>query len=175
MSDLKSLVRIVEGFPNREVSFKDISSVLADGPSLRRLIDEMVTTLEGVEVDIVVGPEARGFLVGMPLAYALGAGFVPARRPGKLPPPTRAFTYSLEYGVGVLEIYRHAIKPGMKVAIVDDLLATGGTVQAVASIIEALGGTVVACCFAIELLGLGGRELLTKYDVKSVVQFQPGE
>lgn len=169
--DIRENIRIIEGFPKEGISFKDVTTLLQNGNALRHTIDEIVKDLEDKKVDVVVGPEARGFLFGVPVAYALGCGFVPVRKPGKLPFDTIKMSYDLEYGSDELEIHKDAIKPGQRVAIVDDLLATGGTVSAVAKLIEQAGGEVVSLNFVIELTELNGRDKLSKYDVKSIVDY----
>ena len=155
--DLKEKIRVIEGFPKEGISFKDITTLVADGEAFKESIDRIVEHLKDKNVDVILGPEARGFIFGVPVAYALGVGFVPVRKKGKLPAETVSVDYSLEYGVDVLEIHKDAIKKGQKVAIVDDLLATGGTVEAVAKLVEKVGAEVVALDFAIELTELKGR------------------
>ncbi|MGH4051381.1 MAG: adenine phosphoribosyltransferase [Clostridium sp.] len=169
--ELKNSIRIVENFPKQGISFKDITTLLQDGEVLKYTIDLMVADLKDKQVDVIVGPEARGFLFGVPVAYALGAGFVPVRKPGKLPWGVIEIEYELEYGVDTLEIHKDAIKPGQKVAIVDDLLATGGTVAAVTKLIEQMGGEVVSLNFVIELTGLNGKNKLKGYDIMSLVKY----
>lgn len=170
--DLKSKIRVIENFPKEGISFKDITTILKDGEYLRQVVDELSNQLKDLNVDIIVGPEARGFLVGTPVAYNLGIGFVPIRKPGKLPAETLTYEYDLEYGSDSLQIHKDAIKPGQRVAILDDLLATGGTVAATTKLIEELGGEVVSVNFLIELTGLKGREILEKYDVRSLVKYE---
>ncbi|MGY0375087.1 adenine phosphoribosyltransferase [Clostridium sp. JNZ J1-5] len=169
--ELKESIRIIEGFPKEGISFKDITTLLKDGSAFKNAVDELVNYLKDKNIDIIVGPEARGFLFGTPVAYALGAGFVPVRKKGKLPCDTIKVEYDLEYGTDVLEVHKDAIKPGQRVAIVDDLLATGGTMQSVVKLIEQLGGEVVSLDFVIELTDLKGREKLKKYDVMSLVEY----
>jgi len=169
--DLKDSIRIIEDFPKDGISFKDITTLLQDGNVLKYTIDGMVAYLKDKHVDVIVGPEARGFLFGVPVAYALGVGFVPVRKPGKLPYETIEIEYALEYGTDKLEIHKDAIKPGQKVAIVDDLLATGGTVAAVTKLIEQMGGIVVSLNFVIELTGLNGKGKLQDYDIMSLVKY----
>jgi adenine phosphoribosyltransferase len=169
--DLKDSIRIIENFPKEDISFKDITTLLQDGNVLKYTIDKMVEDLKNKQIDVIVGPEARGFLFGVPVAYALGAGFVPVRKPGKLPCDTIEIEYDLEYGTDKLEIHKDAIKPGQKVAIVDDLLATGGTVAAVTKLIEQMGGEVVSLNFVIELTDLNGKEKLKGYNIKSLVKY----
>ena len=169
--DLKEKIRVIEGFPKEGISFKDITTLVADGEAFKESIDRIVEHLKDKNVDVILGPEARGFIFGVPVAYALGVGFVPVRKKGKLPAETVSVDYSLEYGVDVLEIHKDAIKKGQKVAIVDDLLATGGTVEAVAKLVEKVGAEVVALDFAIELTELKGRDQLEGYEFMSLVQY----
>ena len=169
--DLKQTVRVIENFPKEGISFKDITTLLQNGEALKFAIDEIIADLKDKDVDLIVGPEARGFLMGTPVAYGMGVGFVPVRKPGKLPWEVESFEYDLEYGSNILEIHKDAIKPGQKVAIVDDLLATGGTMEAAADLIEKLGGEVVSMQFLIELEDLDGREKLTKYNVNSLIKY----
>lgn len=169
--DLKEKIRVIEGFPKEGISFKDITTLVADGEAFKESIDRIVEHLKDKNVDVILGPEARGFIFGVPVAYALGVGFVPVRKKGKLPAETVSVEYSLEYGVDVLEIHKDAIKKGQKVAIVDDLLATGGTVEAVAKLVEKVGAEVVALDFAIELTELRGRDKLEGYEIMSLVQY----
>ncbi|AQS10778.1 adenine phosphoribosyltransferase [Clostridium saccharobutylicum] len=169
--DLKEKIRIVEDFPKKGISFKDITTLIGDGEGLRGAIDAIVEHLKDKNIDLIVGPEARGFIFGVPVAYALGIGFVPVRKPGKLPAETISVSYDLEYGQDVLEIHKDAIKPGQRVAIVDDLLATGGTVEAVAKLIEQAGGVVASLDFVTELTELNGKDKLKGYDVLSLVEY----
>ena len=169
--DLKEKIRVIEGFPKEGISFKDITTLVADGEAFKESIDRIVEHLKDKNVDVILVPEARGFIFGVPVAYALGVGFVPVRKKGKLPAETVSVDYSLEYGVDVLEIHKDAIKKGQKVAIVDDLLATGGTVEAVAKLVEKVGAEVVALDFAIELTELKGRDKLEGYEIMSLVQY----
>ncbi|PRR77348.1 Adenine phosphoribosyltransferase [Clostridium liquoris] len=169
--DLKEKIRVIEGFPREGISFKDVTTLLNDKEAFKFTIDTIAEYLKDKNVDVIVGPEARGFLFGAPIAYALGAAFVPVRKKGKLPSETISVSYELEYGTDILEIHKDAIKPGQKVAIVDDLLATGGTIQSVAKLVESVGGEVVSLDFVIELTDLKGREKLQKYDLLSLVQY----
>jgi adenine phosphoribosyltransferase len=169
--NLKDKVRIIEDFPKKGISFKDVTTLLQDREALRESIDVIANHLKDKKIDIVIGPEARGFLFGVPVAYVLGAGFVPVRKPGKLPYETIKTSYDLEYGSDALEIHKDAIKKGQRVAIVDDLLATGGTVAAVAKLVEESGGEVVAIDFLIELTELKGREKIAQYDIMSVIDY----
>lgn len=170
--DLKSKIRVIENFPVEGISFKDITTLTKDKDAFRRAVDIVVEDLRDKKVDYIVGPEARGFLFGAAVAYALGVGFIPVRKPGKLPADTEKFDYELEYGTSTLEIHTDAIEKGDNIAIVDDLLATGGTMLSAASLIEKLGGNVVAMEFLIELESLKGREKLGKYYINSLVQYE---
>ncbi len=169
--DLKEKVRIIEDFPKAGISFKDISTLIGDGEAFRYSIDQMVSYLKNKNVDLIVGPEARGFIFGVPVAYALGVGFVPVRKPGKLPYKTTKIEYALEYGTDALEIHEDAIKPGQRVAIVDDLLATGGTIEAVTKLVEKVGGEVVSLNFVIELEELKGRDKLVGHDIMTLLKY----
>ncbi len=170
--DLKEKIRSIPDFPIKGVLFRDITTLLKDKDGYSALIDAIVESLDGKQVDLVIGPEARGFVIGSALAYALHAGFVLARKPGKLPCDTIRYEYGLEYGTDVLEIHKDAIQPGQKVVIVDDLLATGGTALATIKLVEQAGGEVVGVRFAIELTSeFDGRKPLEGYDVKSVMQY----
>ena len=169
--ELKNKIRIIEDFPKAGISFKDVTTVLQDKEALKYTIDAFVEYLKDKNIDIIVGPEARGFLFGTPVAYALGAGFVPVRKKGKLPYDTISVKYDLEYGSDELEIHKDAIKPGQRVAVIDDLLATGGTIGAVAKLVEQVGGEVVSVNFLVELTDLKGRDKLEGYDVMSLVEY----
>ena len=169
--DLKDTVRSIPDYPEKGILFRDITTLLKDKDAFNSLIEQIARSLEGKAVDAVVGPEARGFIMGAPISFAIHAGFIPARKPGKLPCETESMEYALEYGTDKLEIHRDAIKKGMRVAVVDDLLATGGTAKAVCKLIEKMGGEVVAVRFAIELSELDGRETLCGYDVDSVIKY----
>ncbi|MBD7911508.1 MULTISPECIES: adenine phosphoribosyltransferase [Clostridium] len=170
--NLKDKIRVIEDFPKEGISFKDITTLIGDGEAFKASIDEIVNHLKDKNVDLIVGPEARGFIFGVPVAYALGVGFVPVRKKGKLPGETVSVDYGLEYGTDTLEIHKDAIKKGQKVAIVDDLLATGGTIEAVARLVESVGGEVVSLDFAIELTELKGRDKLEGYDILSLVDYE---
>lgn len=170
--DLQKMIRVVEDFPETGISFKDITPLLRDAKSFQFAIDQFVAYGRARQVDVVVGPEARGFVIAAPLAYALGVGFVPIRKPGKLPAGTLRKEYALEYGKDALEIHRDAIHPGDRILIVDDLLATGGTISASVDLVEQLGGTVTGMCFLIELLALHGRDRLRAYDVNTLIQYE---
>lgn len=170
--DLKSKIRVVEDFPKAGISFKDITTLLQDGKAYKEAVMRCVELLGDKEYDLIVGPEARGFLLGAPMSVLTEKGFVPVRKPGKLPYETVCHEYELEYGVDKLEVHKDAITPGSRVLIVDDLLATGGTAKAVCDLVEHLGGEVVGLAFLIELEFLGGREVLSAYDVYSVIPFE---
>ncbi|WP_297420798.1 adenine phosphoribosyltransferase [Clostridium sp.] len=169
--DLKEKIRVIENFPKEGISFKDITTLIGDGKALKEAIDQIVKHLEDKKVDLIVGPEARGFIFGVPVAYALGIGFVPVRKPGKLPGETISINYGLEYGEDQLQLHKDSIKPGQRVAVVDDLLATGGTVEGVAKLIEQARGEVVSLDFVIELTELNGKDKLKGYDVLSLVKY----
>lgn len=169
--DLKEKIRVIENFPKEGISFKDITTLIADKEGLKASIDAIVDYLKDKNIDLIVGPEARGFIFGVPVAYAMGIGFVPVRKPGKLPAETISVTYDLEYGSDEIQIHKDAIKPGQRVAIVDDLLATGGTVEAVTKLIEQAGGVVASVDFVTELTDLKGRDKLKGYDVMSLVEY----
>jgi adenine phosphoribosyltransferase len=169
--DLKSKIRVIENFPVEGISFKDITTLTRDKEAYKYSIDKIVEDLRSRGVDYVVGPEARGFLIGAAVAYGLGVGFIPVRKPGKLPGTIASNEYELEYGTNTLEIHTDAIKKGDRIAIVDDLLATGGTVLSAAKLIESLGGEVVAIEFLIELESLKGREKIKDYYINSLVKY----
>ncbi|MDN4595181.1 adenine phosphoribosyltransferase [Polycladomyces subterraneus] len=169
--DFKEKIRVIPDFPQPGIRFKDITTLLKEGPAYRAAIDTMVERLKDKQIDLIVGPEARGFVVGAPLAYALGAGFVPVRKAGKLPGETIETEYSLEYGKDKLAIHRDAIQPGQRVLVADDLLATGGTISATINLVRQLQGELVGAAFFIELTYLNGREKLQGIDVFSLVQY----
>ena len=171
MSDLRSMIREVEDFPTPGVGFKDVTPLLADAELLRRTVDELANWVKSKDADLVLGAEARGFWIGSAIAVAAGVGFVPARRPGKLPPETVSATYALEYGQNSLELHPDLIPQGAKVVIHDDVLATGGTVEAIKGLVEQLGGVVVGACFIIELTFLGGRERLGGLDLQALITY----
>ena len=170
--DLKEKIRVIENFPSEGISFKDITTLIGDGEGLKASIDAIADYLKDKEIDLIVGPEARGFIFGVPVAYALGVGFVPVRKPGKLPAETISMTYDLEYGSDEIQIHKDAIKPGQRVAIVDDLLATGGTVEAVTKLVEQAGGIIASIDFVTELTELKGRDKLKGYDVMSLIEYE---
>lgn len=169
--DLKSKIRVIEGFPKEGISFKDITTLISDGDAFKEAVDIIKKNLENRNIDYIVGPEARGFLFGSAVAYALNIGFIPVRKPEKLPGETVSFEYSLEYGTDVLEICKGALKSGDRVAIVDDLLATGGTINACAKLIESQGAKVVSMQFLMELTELKGREKNKDYQIDSVLEY----
>ena len=169
MKKLEEYVRSIPDFPEPGIIFRDITSLLQDADGLHQTIDMLGDTLKDVDFDVVVGPESRGFIFGVPVAYNLHKGFVPVRKKGKLPCETVEIEYDLEYGSSVIEMHKDAIKPGEKVVIIDDLIATGGTTEAIIKLVEGLGGEVVKICFLMELAGLKGREKLKDYDVASVI------
>lgn len=169
--DLSTLVRDIPDFPKEGILFRDIMPLLQDSVALREAVDRIMEYGTGKHVDMVLGAEARGFILGPAVAYGLGAGFVCARKPGKLPFTTIAAEYDLEYGTDTLEIHSDAIKPGQNVLVHDDLLATGGTARAKIELIERLGGHVVGCAFVVELEALGGRRNLGEHDVFSLIKY----
>ena len=169
--DLARLIRNVPDFPIPGVQFKDITTLLKDGPAFRELIDVFVERYRGQGVQSIVGVESRGFLLAAPIAYALGVGVVPIRKPGKLPAETISLEYALEYGTNTLEIHRDALAPGERVVLLDDVLATGGTISAAASLIEQVGGEIVELGFLVELDFLKGRELLAGRQIFSLLHF----
>lgn len=172
MKRIEEYVRSIPDFPEEGIIFRDVTSVLQDAEGLKLAIDSMIALLDGVDFDVIVGTESRGFIFGVPIAYALGKPFVPARKKGKLPCETISVKYDLEYGSAEVEMHKDAILPGQKVVLVDDLIATGGTIEACAKMIEMLGGEVVKIVFLMELAGLKGREKLQKYDVASVITYE---
>lgn len=171
MNDLKSLIREVPDFPKPGINFYDITTLLKNPAGWRATIDALKEHYAGLEVDVVVGIEARGFIFAPAMAYALGAGFVPVRKPGKLPAATETVEYALEYGTDRLQIHKDAIQPGMRVLILDDVLATGGTAAAVASLVERMGGVVVGLGFVIELDFLNGRSKLNGRELFSLLHY----
>ena len=170
--NLIDTIRVVEDYPKAGISFKDITTLLQDPQAFRQAIDSLVELAAQYEFDYVLAAEARGFVLVTPIAYLLNKGFVPVRKPGKLPAEVFHYEYELEYGIDALEIHRDAIKPGDKVLIVDDLLATGGTSSAMIKMAEALGAEVAACLYLIELNFLPGRDVLAGYEVHSVVKYE---
>lgn len=171
---IKSLIRTVPDYPKDGIMFRDITTLLNDAMGLKLMINELVDRYRGVHIDRIVGIEARGFIVGTPLAYLLGVGFVPIRKKGKLPAQTIGHDYELEYGVDRIEIHTDAINPGDKVLLVDDLIATGGTAEAATHLIEKMGGQVIECAFVIDLPDLGGKDRLEKlgHSVFALTEFE---
>ena len=171
MKTVADYIRTIPDFPEEGILFRDVTSVLKSAEGLKLAVDELQKRLEGVEFDAIAGAESRGFIFGMPLAYNLGKPFIPVRKAGKLPCEVAQKEYALEYGTAKIEIHKDAITPGMRVVLLDDLIATGGTIKAAAELVEELGGQVAKILFLIELRGLEGRKLLEGYDVESVVAY----
>jgi adenine phosphoribosyltransferase len=169
--DLKSKIREVPDWPQPGVGFKDVTPLLADPQALDQTIGELARWAREQKPDLILGAEARGFILGAAIARDVGCGFVPARRPGKLPPETVSATYQLEYGTNALELHPDLIPKGSRVLIHDDVLATGGTVEAIGGLVEQLGGEVCGVCFIIELTFLGGRERLSQYDLHALITY----
>ncbi|BDF33490.1 adenine phosphoribosyltransferase [Lachnospiraceae bacterium] len=174
MKPIEEYVRSIPDFPEQGIIFRDVTSVLQDADGLHLAVDLMQGKLDGVDFDVIVGPESRGFIFGVPIAYNLHKPFIPIRKKGKLPCETVSIRYDLEYGTAELEMHRDAIKEGQKVVIIDDLIATGGTNEAMIKLVEGLGGEVVKTIFLMELSGLEGRKRLKGYDVESVIAY-PGK
>ena len=172
MKKIEEYVRSIPDFPEPGIIFRDITSILQDADGLHLAVDSLQDLIKDVDVDVIVGAESRGFIFGMPMAYNLHKPFVPVRKKGKLPCETISQSYDLEYGQAEIEIHKDAIKPGQKVVIVDDLIATGGTMEAAVKLIEELGGEVVKILFLMELAGLKGHEKLKGYDVASVIRYE---
>lgn len=172
MKKIEEYVRSIPDFPEEGIIFRDVTSVLQDAEGLHLAIRSMMELLDGVEFDVVAGAESRGFIFGTPIAYQMGKAFVPIRKKGKLPCETIEETYDLEYGSATIEMHKDSIEPGQKVVLVDDLIATGGTVEAAIKMIEKLGGEVVKVIFLMELAGLKGRERLSGYDIASVITYE---
>lgn len=172
MKKLEEYVKSIPDFPEKGIIFRDVTSVLQDADGLHMAIEQMQEKLDGVDFDVVLGPESRGFIFGVPIAYNLHKAFVPVRKKGKLPRATISQTYDLEYGTATIEIHKDAILPGQKVVIIDDLIATGGTTEAIIKMVEELGGEVVKIVFLMELAGLNGREKLKEYSVDSAIIYE---
>ncbi|MBF1213004.1 adenine phosphoribosyltransferase [Gemella morbillorum] len=168
--NLEKYISIVPDWPKEGISFKDITTLMADGEAYKYATDQIVNYAREKKVDVVVGPEARGFIIGCPVSYSLGIGFVPVRKPNKLPREVISYQYDLEYGSNTLTMHKDAIKPGQHVLITDDLLATGGTIEATIKLVEQLGGIVVGIAFLIELDGLNGKDKLNGYDVLTLLK-----
>ncbi|MCW9065226.1 MAG: adenine phosphoribosyltransferase [Ignavibacteriaceae bacterium] len=171
-ADLKKYIRSIRDFPIKGIMFRDITTLLKNPDAVKETLRQLITFTEGLSVDKVVGIESRGFIFGGMLANELNAGFIPVRKPGKLPAERESQTYQLEYGLDKIEIHKDAISPGDKVLLHDDLLATGGTAEAACKLIEKLGGEVVQLSFIIELTFLNGREKIRKYDIKSLITYE---
>ena len=172
MKKIEEYVRSIPDFPEPGIIFRDITSVLQDADGLQLAIDSMIKLLDGVDYDVVAGTESRGFIFGVPIAYEMHKPFVPVRKKGKLPCETISQSYDLEYGQATIEMHKDSIKPGQKVVLVDDLIATGGTIEAAIKLVEQLGGEVVKVIFLMELAGLKGRVRLKGYDVASVITYE---
>jgi adenine phosphoribosyltransferase len=169
--DFKEKIRVIPDFPSPGIRFKDITTLLQDGEAFRAAIDKLNEFAKEKDADVIAGPESRGFVLAAPMAYSMGKGFIPVRKPGKLPGETISVDYALEYGKDSLEIHKDSVQPGQRVIIADDLLATGGTIGSTIQLFEQLGAKVVGVCFLIELTYLNGREKLEGYDVFSLVQY----
>lgn len=169
--DLKQFIAIVPDYPKPGITFKDITPLMNDGEAYKYATDQIVSYAKDKQIDIIVGPEARGFIIGCPVAYSLGIGFAPVRKEGKLPRDTVKVSYGLEYGSDVLTIHKDAIQPGQRVLITDDLLATGGTIEATIQLVEQLGGVVAGIAFLIELTYLEGRKKLEGYDIMTLMNY----
>jgi len=174
MKKLEDYVVTIPDFPEPGIMFRDITSVIQDPEGLKLAVDGLADLVKDLDFDLVIGPESRGFIFGVPVAYLLGKGFVPVRKKGKLPRETVSQKYDLEYGQAEVEIHKDAVRPGQKVVIVDDLIATGGSAEAAAKLVEKLGGQVVRMVFVMELAGLEGRKKLDGYDVESLIVY-PGK
>lgn len=172
MKKMEEYIRCIPDFPEPGIMFRDVTSVLQDAEGLKLAIDSMIKILDGVDFDIVAGTESRGFIFGVPVAYAMGKAFVPVRKKGKLPCETVSEKYALEYGFAEIEMHKDSIKPGQKVVLIDDLIATGGTIEAAIKLVERLGGEVVKIVCLMELAGLEGRRKLEGYDFEAVVTYE---
>lgn len=172
MKKLEEYVRSIPDFPEPGIIFRDVTSILQDADGLHLAVDQLIDMVKELDYDVVVGPESRGFIFGVPVAYAQHKGFVPVRKKGKLPCETVSMDYDLEYGKATVEMHKDSIRPGQKVVIIDDLIATGGTTEAIVKLVEQLGGQIVKICFVMELAGLNGRELLRGYNVDSAIIYK---
>ncbi len=172
MKKIEEYVRSIPDFPEPGIIFRDVTSILQDADGLKLSIDLIQEKLEGVDFDLIAGTESRGFIFGVPVAYNLHKPFIPVRKKGKLPCETVSMEYALEYGTAEIEMHKDAVRPGQKVVVIDDLIATGGTIEAAIKLIEQLGGEVVKVIFLMELAGLKGRERLAGYDVESVIRYE---
>ena len=170
--DLREYIASIEGFPKEGIIFRDVTPLLADGDAFHDACDRLIEFARRLEADVIVGPESRGFMFGCPVSYALGVGFVPVRKPNKLPRKTLSCSYDLEYGSNTLEMHVDGIRPGQRVVIIDDLLATGGTVEATVKMIRELGGEPVGCAFIIELSDLHGRDALSGMEILSLLTYE---
>ena len=170
--DLREYIASIEGFPKEGIIFRDVTPLLADGDAFHDACDRLIEFARRLEADVIVGPESRGFMFGCPVSYALGIGFVPVRKPDKLPRKTLSCSYDLEYGSNTLEMHVDGIRPGQRVVIIDDLLATGGTVEATVKMIKELGGEPAGCAFIIELSDLHGRDALSGMEVLSLLTYE---
>jgi adenine phosphoribosyltransferase len=171
--NLEDYIASIDNYPQDGITFRDITPLMANGLAFREATAQIVEYARNKQVEMIVGPESRGFIIGCPVAYELGIGFAPVRKPNKLPRETISATYKKEYGTDELTIHADAVQPGQRVLVIDDLLATGGTIQATIELVERLGGIVVGCAFLIELDGLFGRDKIKNYDLKSLMHF-PG-
>ena len=169
---LEDYVLTIPDFPEPGIMFRDVTGILQSPEGFKMAVDQMCAMVRDLDFDVIVGAESRGFIFGAAMAYLLGKSFVPARKKGKLPRETVQVEYALEYGTAIMEIHKDAVQPGQKVVIVDDLIATGGTVKAIAQMVEMLGGEVVKMCFVMELAGLNGRKVLEGYDVDSCITYE---
>ena len=172
MKELKEDVRSIPDFPEPGIIFRDVTTILQDADGLALSIDGIRKEIKDLDYDMIIGPESRGFIFGVPVAYAEHKPFIPVRKKGKLPCETVSMDYDLEYGKATIEIHKDAIKPGDRVVIVDDLIATGGTIEAITKLVESLGGEIVKIAFVMELEGLKGREKLAKYDIASLIKYE---
>lgn len=172
MKKMEEYIRCIPDFPEPGIMFRDVTSVLQDAEGLKLAIDSMIKILDGMDFDVVAGTESRGFIFGVPVAYAMGKAFVPVRKKGKLPCETVSEKYALEYGFAEIEMHKDSIKPGQKVVLIDDLIATGGTIEAAIKLVERLGGEVVKIVCLMELAGLEGRRKLEGYDFEAVVTYE---
>ena len=172
MKKLEDYVVSIPDYPEPGIIFRDVTSILQDAEGLKLAIDSLQAELDGLDFDVIAGTESRGFIFGVPIAYNLHKPFVLVRKKGKLPRETVSASYDLEYGSAEIEMHKDSIKPGQKVVLIDDLIATGGTIEAAAKLVESLGGEVVRIIFLMELAGLKGREKLKNYDVRSVIRYE---
>ncbi len=172
MKKIEEYVRAIKDFPKEGIIFRDVTSIMQDADGFKLAVDSLQDKIKDMDCDVILGPESRGFIFGAPIAYNLHKPFIPVRKKGKLPCETISMQYELEYGVAEIEIHRDAIIPGQKVVIIDDLIATGGTIEAIIKLVEQLGGEVVGMCFLIELEGLEARKRLSEYKIESVIKYE---